>query len=167
MAKAKTDQFEINRMVRYTREQEEEFVLVAQEMGLRGAMRELGYPGSYNTASKWFTSRQLEMPNVSTLHQHAANMKAHYTHEEELAGVELLMDRYTEKMMHEDLTPDELNKLANGYERLIKTKRLIEGKSTGITETQSYDGTDLEIAKLTAEMEQRNDEYAATQVTGQ
>lgn len=159
MARTKTNPLEIRREVRYTEEEEERFIEVANEIGIHPAMRELGYPGSYNTCAKWFKSRSLETPSVSSLQTHANSLKQHYALEEEMAGVQLLMDRYVEKAMTEDLSPDELNKLANGYERLIKTKRLIEGKSTNIAETQTYDGTDLEIIRLTQEMEERNADF--------
>lgn len=148
--------------ITYTREEEENFISVANEVGIAPAMRELGYPGSHHTATKWFRSRGLETPNVSSLQSAARALRTHYEAEEELAGIQLMMDRCTDMMMNNDLTPEEFNKLANAYERVIKTKRLIEGKSTGISETQQYDGTDLEIAKLTAEMEKRNDEYENT-----
>lgn len=156
MARTKTNPLEINREVRYTEEEEERFIEVANEIGIGPAMRELGYPGSYNTCAKWFKSRSLETPTVTSLQAHASSLKQHYALEEEMAGVQLLMDRYVEKALTEEMTPDELNKLANGYERLMKTKRLIEGKSTNIAETQTYDGTDLEIMKLAQEMEERN-----------
>lgn len=152
----------VNRNVTYTREQEEEFISVANEIGIAPAMRELGYPGSHHTAAKWFKSRGLETPNVSSLQSAARALRTHYEAEEELAGIQLMMDRYTDMMMNNDLTPEEFNKLANAYERVIKTKRLIEGKSTGITQNNQYDGTDLEIAKLAAEMEQRNDEWQSS-----
>lgn len=158
MARTKTNPLEIRREVRYSEEEEEHFIEVANEIGISPAMRELGYPGSYSTAKKWFNARSLDMPSVSALKSHAKSMGIHYGKEEELASVELLMDRYAEKAMKEDLTPDELNKLSTGFERLIKTKRLIEGKSTG-DEDGGITSVDEEIAKLTAEMEQTNDDY--------
>lgn len=167
MARTKTNPLEINREVRYSEEEEERFISTANEIGIGPAMRELGYPGSYNTAAKWFKSRAMDTPSVSSLQAHANALKQHYSIEEELAGVQLLMDRYTEQMMSKDLSADELNKLANGYERLIKTKRLIEGKATGITETQSYDGMDLEISRLTREMEARNEEFEHNHITSE
>jgi hypothetical protein len=144
----------------YNTEEQEQFISVANELGIGPAMRELGYPGSHHTAKKWFTSRGIDMPTVSALQQHAASLGVWYKDAEELAGLQMIMDRYVELLQDKSLDADALNKVANGYQKLIQTKRLIEGKTTQITETQTKDGTDLEIARLALEMEEKNKEFA-------
>lgn len=140
----------------YSTEEKENYIKVAQELGMGPAMRELGYPGSHHTAKKWFTERGLELPTVSSLQQYAAALGVWYKDAEELAGLQMIMDRYVELLQSKSLDADALNKISNGYQKLIQTKRLIEGKTTAVTETHTKDGTDLEIAKLTLAMEEKN-----------
>lgn len=142
--------------VTYTEEQITEFISVAQERGISPAMRELGYPGSHHTAAKWFEMYGLELPDVSYLQRKARAMKEFYTDREELAAVQLMIDRLTESLESTDMDADALNKIANALQRAIQTKRLIEGKSTTTTENHSKDGKDLLVIDLINEQKAKN-----------
>lgn len=145
--------------IEYDNEQKVEFIEVANEKGIGPAMRELGYPGSHHTANKWFDEAGMDRPTVSSLQRHAASLGVHYKDEEELAGIQMIMDRYADMLTEKDLDADELNKLSNGYQKVIQTKRLIEGKSVNVSESHTKDATDLEIMALTKAMEEKNAEF--------
>ena len=145
----------------YTREQQQEFIDLAQERGFRPAMRELGYPGSHHTAAKWFKEWQLPLPDVSYLQRKAQALKEFYGDREELAVCQAMLEVIMEKIEITSLDPDGINKLANSLQRVIQTANLIRGKATSVSESHVKDGMDLEIGKLMKEMESKNKETAA------
>ncbi len=142
--------------ITYTEEQMQEFISVAQERGISPAMRELGYPGSHHTAAKWFEMYGQELPDVSYLQRKARALKEWYSDKEELAAVQLMIDRLVESLEEKDMDADALNKVANALQRAIQTKRLIEGKSTNTTETHSKDGSDLAVIDLINQQKAKN-----------
>lgn len=145
--------------VEYTREQKEEFIAVAEERGVRPAMRELGYPGSHHTVMKWFSEYGKEMPDVSYLQRKARALKEFYSDREELAVCQMMLEVITEKLETDNLDSDGINKLANSLQRVIQTANLIKGKATNVNESHTKDATDLEISRLVKEMAEKNSEF--------
>lgn len=143
--------------VNYSEEQINEYCETAAEMGVGPAMRALGYPASHHTATKWLTERGIEI-TVDTLRQKAALLKVHYGAQEKYAAAATLLDRYIETIEQDTLTPEELNKLANGLQKVIQTMNLIDGQATDRRESVTADRTDLEISKLVKEMKEKNDQ---------
>ena len=140
---------------RYTDEQKDELIELAQLKGISPAIRELGYP-SYTGAVKWFQERGLEVPVIDSLMAKAAEMKQFYSDNEKKYAVQQLMDRIVEQLQEKDLDADSINKLGNALAKAIQTFQLIEGKSTQITETHKKDGTDLGAIDLINAAKARN-----------
>lgn len=134
--------------VHYSDKQVEEFISAAKEMGISPALRHLGYPGSYNTAIRWFAEKGESRPDIDSLLQKAAELKQFYGDKEKLYAAQTLIDRIVEQLMQNDLDADQINKLGNALHKAIQTFNLIEGKSTNITESRSKDGTDLAIMDM-------------------
>ena len=137
----------------YTEEQIKEFMDLAEEKGIRPAMKELGYPGSHNTVTKWYESRGQSKPDVTSLHRRAKEIGDFYTQKEEPLVINSLMEELMDQIDSKNLNAEELNKIINAYQKLIQTKRLIEGKSTAVNETVTTDAADLEIMKLAQQFE--------------
>jgi hypothetical protein len=143
---------------KYTDEQISQFIDISTEMGISPAMRYLGYPGSYHTASKWYQERNLELPNIDSLKQMARNIGVFYSDKEKVISAQAVIDRAVEKLMEDDtLLADDINKLSNAIHKAIQTINLIEGKSTNINENRSKDGTDLAIHDLLNEAKMKNE----------
>lgn len=140
---------------RYTDEQKDEFIELAQLKGIAPAIRELKYP-TYPAAQKWFKERDLDMPTIDTLMQKAADMRVFYGDNEKKYALQVTIDAIVEKVQNNDLDADELNKASNALAKLIQTFQLIEGKSTAITETHKKDGTDLGAIDLINAAKARN-----------
>lgn len=141
----------------FTEEQIENFIEVAQEMGIGPAIRNLGYPKSYHTAKKWFEQRNVDLPTMDTLAKMAVDLRVFYSDKEKLIAAQTVLDRCVETLMESTLDPDELNKLANAVHKAIQTINLIEGKSTAINEQRNKDNTDLAIIDLLNEAKARNE----------
>jgi hypothetical protein len=134
--------------VEYTQDQIAEYMDIADEKGIGPAMRELGYPGSHHTAAKWYAAAGRDIPNVNYLQRKAKALGDYYSDREELAAVQSVIERVTEALEVDSLSPDDINKLSNSLQRAIQTANLIKGKSTTITETHTKDGTDLAVFDL-------------------
>lgn len=134
--------------VHYSENQVNEFISTAKEMGISPALRTLGYPASYATAIRWFEERGELRPDVDSLLAKAAELKAFYGDKEKSFAAQTLMDRIVEKLMHDDLDADALNKLSNSLHKVIQTINLIEGKATAVTESRTKDGTDLAVMDM-------------------
>jgi hypothetical protein len=141
----------------FTEEQIENFIEIAQEMGIGPAIRNLGYPKSYHTAKKWFEQRNVDLPTMDTLAKMAVDLRVFYSDKEKLIAAQTVLDRCVETLMESTLDPDELNKLANAVHKAIQTINLIEGKSTAINEQRNKDNTDLAIIDLLNEAKARNE----------
>lgn len=141
----------------YTLEDQQEFIEVAQEMGVGPAMRSMGYPESHHTAKKWFTVRNLAIPHVDTLKQEASNLKAFYLDRDKVFAAQKIIERIVEKIEQTvNLTADDINKLANAMHRAIQTINLVEGKATVVQDQVSRDGTDLAIQDLISKAKAQN-----------
>lgn len=143
----------------FSTEQEEEFVLTAQEMGISPAIRYLGFPKSYHTARKWFDERNIPVPNVDSLKKKAADLNAFYNDSEKIMAAQSVIERAVDKLENDDtLDSDGINKLANAINRAVQTIQLIQGKATSINENHSKDGTDLKIQDLISSAQAKNAE---------
>lgn len=141
----------------YTEQDQLDFIETAKEMGIGPAMRSLGYPHSHHTAHKWFVSRNLDLPSVNSLMQEAANLGAFYKDRDLQIAAQKVLDRIVEAAMSDpNLTPEEINKLANALHKAIQTINLIQGKSTSIESKTIKDGTDLALTELLNEAKARN-----------
>jgi hypothetical protein len=142
----------------YKEEEIEEFIEIANEMGIGPAMRYLKYPKSYHTAKKFYSQRGLDIPTPDSLAVMARNLGIFYTDKEKIVAAQAVLDRAFEKLMEDNINPDELNKIANAVHKAIQTINLIEGKSTNINENRSKDGTDLALIDMLNEAKIKNNE---------
>jgi hypothetical protein len=142
----------------YKEEEIEEFINVANEMGIGPAMRYLKYPKSYHTAKKFYIQRKLDLPTPDSLKLLARNLGIFYTDKEKIITAQAVLDRAFEKLMEDNINSDELNKISNAIHKAIQTINLIEGKSTNISENRSKDGTDLALIDMINEAKIKNNE---------
>ena len=122
---------------RYTNEQQEEFIEMAKTEGISRTMRELGYPASWATANRWFVARDLEAPVVSEVQAMANVYKEAYAEKEMLTIGSQALERVTELMNADNLSPDDMKKLAESYQKIVNTMHLVSGKSTNIVENRN------------------------------
>lgn len=140
----------------YTEEETRSFVDVAKEIGISPAMRQMGYPNSYNTAKKWFDELGEIVPDLDALMRKAADMKRFYGDSEKKIALMTAIDLIMEQFNQPKLTADDINKLTNALAKAIQTFQLVEGKSTTINETRQKDGTDLAINDLLNSVKAKN-----------
>jgi hypothetical protein len=140
----------------FTEEQVQEFIDVANEIGIGPAMRALGYPKSYHTAKKFYVQRNIDMPTANTLAVMSKDLAIFYTDREKVLAAQAVIDRSVEKLYEDDLLAEDINKLSNALHKAIQTINLIEGKSTNINENRSKDGTDLAIVDMLNEAKVRS-----------
>lgn len=143
---------------RYTNEEQEAFIEIAKTEGISRTMRELGYPNSWATANRWFEGRSLKAPVVSEVHAMANAMKEAYDEKAKLAIGQQGLERLMEMLNKENLTPDDMKKLSEAYQKYVNTMNLIDGKSTNINETRTHFTEDIELNNLLAEQEALNEE---------
>lgn len=122
---------------RYTAEEQEAFIEVAKVEGISRARRELGYPGSWATANRWFEARSLEAPVVSEIKAMANQYKEALSERNKVMIAEQGLERVLELMNEDNLTADDLKKLAEAYQKFTNSMNLIEGKSTDIVENRA------------------------------
>lgn len=146
-----------NNSKRYDNDEQEAFIEVAKTEGISRAMRELGYPGSWNTANRWFEARGIEAPVVSEVHAMANQYKEAYAEKEMLTIGTLALERVTELMNADNLSADDMKKLSESYQKIVNTMHLISGKSTDIVENRSHFTEDVELNQLLAEQEKINE----------
>lgn len=136
-----------------------EFIVLAQEIGILLAMRELGYPKTWNTANKWFEQRGIARPDP--LNRTMANVnKQAYTIAEKLQTGYMLLERIG--MMLSDADPLDtanIKQLSESYKKTIETIQLLEGKATNISQTN--DSFDTNYQSLLDQMEAKNQEAQA------
>lgn len=140
----------------YSDRQVQDFIEAATEMGVSPAMRALGYPKTWSTAQTWFKTAGLELPTVDSLMAKAAELKQFYSDKEKKFAVQVTLDRIVEKLQQDDLTADDLNKLANALNKAIQTFNLVEGKATSVHEQRQKDGSDLAIIDMLNEAKAKN-----------
>lgn len=121
----------------YSEEEQSKFVELAQEIGLTPAMRELGYPKSWATASKWAEQRGVEI-TVDTLKQHAKEFDIYYNAKDKLLVCQEGLRRIYEDLINETfISADDKKKLADATKRFVETMQLVEGKATEIKQDNS------------------------------
>lgn len=143
---------------RYTNEEQEAFIEVAKTEGISRTMREMGYPASWATANRWFEARSLEAPVVSEVKAMANVYKQAYAEKEMLTIGSQALERVTELMNADNLTPDDMKKLSESYQKIVNTMNLVSGKSTNIVESRTRSTEDIELNELLAEQERLNAE---------
>lgn len=111
----------------YTEEQKEQFVALAQEIGINRARRELGYPSAWIVGHNWCENAGVVIA-LDELKQRAARHQQFYTDSELLLALQDSIERVMELMANPKLSPTELEKLTTLIKKAPGTIRSIQGK---------------------------------------
>ena len=132
----------------YTDKQINDFLVLAQEVGITRAKRELGYPNSWSTAQRWAQVRGIEVA-VDDLKAAAAATREFYKEEEVKQVIQEGFNRvYEELTTNVELTADDQKKLSDAATKYYNMWTNIQGKANNITETRSSDGMDENLQEL-------------------
>ena len=134
------------RIAKYTEDEQRQAAELAGDIGIAAAKRELGYPGSWATLKKWCAEQGVEV-ELDELKSKAAEFNSFYNDTEMIISYQELIMRSRELMDNPELTPVELDKLANVVKKANDGIRLIQGKATSVRPA-AEDMTDLEALKL-------------------
>jgi hypothetical protein len=133
----------------YSDEQVDDFLELAQEMGIGKAMKELGYPLGYQTALNWAENRGIKVevdPVMKRVKQFEQMYKEEHMLEIARAGAALVYMSIVENGA--DLTADEQKKLSDAFQKYNNAWLLLKGKANDIRETQTKDGMDVELMNM-------------------
>ena len=137
-----------NQYMAYTDQQINDFLTLAQEVGITRAKRELGYPNSWATAKRWADLRQVNI-SVDEVMARAKASDEWYKDEEVLVLAQEGFNRiYEEVTTNPNLTPDEQKKLSEAASKWFGIYASIKGKATNITENRTADPFDVQIQEL-------------------
>jgi DNA-directed RNA polymerase alpha subunit len=135
-------------MTQYTDEQINEFLALAQEVGITRAKRELGYPGSWATAQRWAKIRNVAVATDEVMAKAAGTREWYKTEEVIVIAQEGFNRVYEELVTNPSLTPDDQKKLAEALMKHYNVWANAQGKATAITETRSTDTMDEHLQEL-------------------
>lgn len=142
----------------YTDEQINDFLALAQEVGITRAKRELGYPNSWSTAQRWAKVRGIEVA-VDDLKAQAAAVREWYKDEEVKALAQEGFNRvYFELVNNTMLTPDDQKKLGEAATKYYNIWANVQGKATNINENRQMDSMDAHLQDLLMSERARNNE---------
>ena len=130
----------------YTREQQDEFLELAQLEGINRAIRILGYP-TYNTGFRWAKAAGVDT-SLSTLMAEARKAHTYYETEDLVKTVDDIMTSIADDLLYKNLDADSKNKLVNAMSKMISSWQTLQGKAASISESRTGDATDTHIADL-------------------
>lgn len=132
----------------YTDQEINDFLALAQEVGITKAKRELGYPKSWGTAQRWAELRGVVIP-VDEVMAKAAGTREWYKAEEVMTVAQEGFNRVWEELTsNKDLSADDQKKLAEALQKHYNVWAAAQGKATNITETRSTDTMDEHLQEL-------------------
>ena len=134
---------------KYTDEERSIFVELAAEIGIGRSIRELGYP-SYPTAQAWCRARGVT-PNKDTAYAQMKEWHTFYQVEDLLIVGDEMISAIQDRIIDPNLTPDEVKKLSESYQKVVNTRLLLEGKATNINESRSVSKEDSEFEQALRE----------------
>lgn len=135
----------------YTEEERETFLALAQEVGIGRALRELGYPKSYQTALDWAKNRGITV-DVDPVMSKVKAFDELYKTEHMLAVIKEGVGRiYQELTENPSLDADAQKKLSEAAQKYTNSWLLLQGKANNINETQNKDVIDAELMSLVEE----------------
>jgi hypothetical protein len=138
----------VNKDMNYSDEQINDFLEVAQDIGITRAMRQLKYPNSWSTAQRWAKVRNITVA-IDELKSKAKEFHQWYTTEEVLLVAQEGMNRiYEDLTTNDDLTPDDQKKLGEAFTKHYNVWANAQGKATNITESRQLDQMDAHLIDL-------------------
>lgn len=132
----------------YTDQQINEFLALAEEVGITRAKRELGYPGSWATAQRWAKVRNVAVATDEVMARAAGTREWYKTEEVIVIAQEGFNRVYEELVSNKELSPDDQKKLAEALMKHYNVWANAQGKATAITETRATDTFDEHLQEL-------------------
>jgi hypothetical protein len=140
----------------YSDEQINEFLELAQEIGIGRAIRQLGYPNSWSTAQRWAKTHNVTVA-VDELKQRSKAFHDWYETEEVLLIAQEGMNRvYEELMTNSKLSADDQKKLGEALTKHYNVWANAQGKATNISESRTGDGMDMGLIDMLNEERAKN-----------
>lgn len=132
----------------YTDEQINEFLELAQEVGITRAKRELGYPNSWSTAQRWAKVRDVAVATDEVMAKAKAADEWYRTEEVIVIAQEGMNRVYEDLTSGKDLSADDQKKLAEALMKHYNVWANAQGKATNISETRATDTMDEHLMEL-------------------
>ena len=132
----------------YSDDQINNFLELAQEVGITKAKRELGYPKDWSTAKRWADMRGIKVA-VDELRSRAAQTREWYKDQEVMTVAQEGFNRvYDELVNNPDLTADDQKKLASALKGHYDVWANVQGRATNISENRETDTMDAHLMEL-------------------
>lgn len=142
----------------YTDEQINNFLDLAQEVGITRAKRELGYPKAWSTGQYWAQNRGVTVA-VDEVMAKAKATDEWYKTEEVITIAQEGMNRvFHELVNNQSLTPDDQKKLSEALMKHYNVWANAQGKATNISESRETDAFDVRIQAMLEQERLRNQE---------
>ena len=136
----------------YDDEEQATFVSLAVEIGVHGAMQELGYPKAKHTAERWMENHGFShMPSLLTTR---AVLAQQYGIDEQLYVGNRILETLVEKLENPDISARDAAFVAKSFSDTVTTMRLVGDKATSIV--QSVDGADKELRAMILDVQEVN-----------
>lgn len=125
-----------------------DFLALAQEVGITRAKRELGYPNSWSTAQRWAQLRGVTVAVDEVMAKAAASREWYKTEEVLTLAQEGFSRIYQDLVETAVLSPDEQKKLAEAGQKWFNVWSAAQGKAQSITQNIETDGMDEHLSEL-------------------
>lgn len=146
-------------MTSYTEEERQAYLSRMQEIGLRPACRELGYP-SPRVAVEWCKRYDVH-PKIMSLQEYTQKIAKEVSTQDKIALANKIIER-AHDMLEVEADPElepplssmDMSRLASTIEKCVRTVELLSGRSTDRVEV--VDHKDLELVEMLNEQAAKN-----------
>lgn len=130
----------------YSDKEMDDFLEVAQEIGIGKAMKELGYPKSFSTAQNWAKNRGVNV-NVDPVMARAKQFDILYKEDDMLSALQSGISAWYEYVAQNaaGMEPDEHKKMAEAMQKYANTWLVLQGKANEIKGTVVTDKMDSDL----------------------
>jgi len=139
----------MGRPQQYSDKEIDEFLAIAQEIGIGKAIKELGYPKSFDTAQAWAKNRGVNV-NVDPVMARAKQFDLLYKEEDMLHVLQEGIQDWFEYMSSNkgEIAPDDKKKMAEALSKYMNSWLLLKGKANEIKGTVEKTEIDLTIEEF-------------------
>lgn len=134
----------------YSKEQADTFCDLATNIGIGAAQKELGYPKHYMTCRRWLDERGIVV-EIDTVKAKAKDWNVWYSDSDMTMTAQEIINKASEMISSEDITPHDLEKIANTVKKATELIRTIQGK-----DAKSDNQTDKNIEELLNKFEEKS-----------
>ena len=131
---------------RYNEDERRAYAELAGDVGIRPAMRELGYPSSWASGRAWCAEFDVDV-ELDELKAKAAQYNTFYNDSEQIIAFQDLIADARAKQLDKTTSAADLERLAKVVKMSVDGIRLIQGKAT-VNAPAKADTTDAEAAKI-------------------